>query len=181
MRTDPIDNIKWVAAETLDPNNYNPNVVHTPELRLLEKSIVSNGWIQPILVNPDGIIIDGYHRWRLAQDSETLVRKYGKLVPVATLNVSRSEAMAITIRMNWAKGTHVAVRMSDMVDEMVNRHGMTKEEIATKIGATLDEVELLSKKDVFKVKDTANAPYSKAWVPEETRLRKKTGTSGKST
>jgi ParB-like chromosome segregation protein Spo0J len=84
MRTDPIDNIKWVAAETLDPNNYNPNVVHTPELRLLEKSIVSNGWIQPILVNPDGIIIDGYHRWRLALEAG---RHGGVTVPLEELRI----------------------------------------------------------------------------------------------
>ena len=35
VRVEPIDRVVWMAANKLDANDYNPNVVFTPELRLL--------------------------------------------------------------------------------------------------------------------------------------------------
>ena len=78
----PIDNIQWLSVKELDGNNYNPNVVIGPELRLLEHSILKTGWIQPILVNRDYIIIDGFHRWQLASQSKALLARDGGTVPV---------------------------------------------------------------------------------------------------
>lgn len=67
--TDPINSIQWLDAGTLKANHYNPNVVMNTELRLLERSILQTGWIQPILVNANRIIIDGFHRWSLSKIS----------------------------------------------------------------------------------------------------------------
>ena len=53
----PIDNIKWLDANELNGNDYNPNVVFTPELKLLETSILKTGWVQPILISKDKTII----------------------------------------------------------------------------------------------------------------------------
>ncbi|MCP4749093.1 MAG: ParB N-terminal domain-containing protein [Desulfobacteraceae bacterium] len=66
----PINNIKWININKLDPNDYNPNVVYTPELKLLKLSLLSQGWIQHILVNKENgsyIIIDGFHRYNLVK------------------------------------------------------------------------------------------------------------------
>lgn len=166
---DPIARIEWREAETLKGNDYNPNVVFTPELRLLERSILLTGWVQPVLIATDGTIIDGFHRVTLSRQSKALREKYGGLVPCAVLDVPRHQAMVLTIRMNRAKGTHVAIRMADMVKEMVHDHGMDKETLAAEIGATKDEVELLLQDNVFKARNLAAAPYSKAWVPREQR------------
>ena len=59
---DPINNIQWILASDLNGNDYNPNVVFTPELKLLERSLLKTGWVQPILISKDKIIIDGFHR-----------------------------------------------------------------------------------------------------------------------
>ena len=149
----------------LNANNYNPNVVQNAELKLLERSILTNGWIQPILASKDGTIIDGFHRWWLSNNSKAVIDKYHGKVPVAILDVPKREAMTISIRINRAKGTHVAIKMSKIVDELINNEKMDKQQIAESIGATLDEVELLSKKDVFKVKNIADHKYSRAWMP----------------
>jgi ParB-like chromosome segregation protein Spo0J len=69
MNNDPISRIEWRDASSLNANEYNPNIVFTPELRLLERSILKTGWVQPVLITQDGTIIDGFHRHRLAQDS----------------------------------------------------------------------------------------------------------------
>ena len=51
--TDPIDKIEWRVANELNSNNYNPNVVFNKELKLLELSILKQGWIQPVLILED--------------------------------------------------------------------------------------------------------------------------------
>jgi len=170
-KNDPIDRVQWVDAETLTANNYNPNVVVSPELRLLEHSILCNGWIQPVLVSRDNEIIDGFHRWSLACDSKKLRAAYGGQLPVAVLDVSRAEGMMLTVRINRAKGTHVAVLMSKVVCELINVLGLSRKEVAEGIGATPSEVDLLCRENVFRVRDIANATYSKAWVPVEAEAR----------
>lgn len=172
MNNDPISRIEWRDAASLNANDYNPNVVFTPELRLLERSILKTGWVQPVLITENGTIIDGFHRHRLAQDSPKLREKYHGKVPCAVMHISDVEAMIVTIRMNRAKGTHVAVRMSEIVRKLVDQMGVLPEELAQDIGATKAEIELLYQEGVFKMKNIKDYKYSKAWVPSDTRLEK---------
>ncbi len=166
---DPINRIEWRDARTLRANDYNPNMVFTPELRLLEKSILRTGWVQPVLITGESFIIDGFHRHMLAQESKPLIERYDYKVPCAVMDISRAEAMIMTVRMNRAKGTHVAVRMAELVKELIDGHGLDPQQIAAELGATLDEVNLLYQDGVFKVKNIKNYRYSKAWVPHETK------------
>ena len=169
--TEPINNIQWLDVNSLNANDYNPNVVFNPELRLLEKSILSTGWVQPILVLQDGTIIDGFHRYSLSKDSKAIKDKYHGKVPCAVLDITRAEAMLLTIRMNRAKGTHVALRMSEIVHSLIDDYHMDRQEIAQNIGATLEEIDLLYQDNVFKKKDMKNYQYSKAWVPHENKKK----------
>lgn len=170
---DPINVTEWIHFSKLDANAWNPNVVMNKELRLLERLIVKWGWIQPLLVSRDYILIDGFHRWRLAQDSEKLMERYKGLVPISILDADRAEAMMLTVSMNRAKGTHVAVRMSDLVRELVEQEGADPEEVAKGIGANRDEVDLLLTGGLFKSRDFKNYKYSNAWVPIETTRKQK--------
>ena len=68
----PIESIQWVDVDVLQSNNYNPNVVQAQEFKLLEFSILKNGWIQPILITPDYTIIDGFHRATLAKTTRLI-------------------------------------------------------------------------------------------------------------
>lgn len=166
-RTDPIDRIEWRDASSLTANDYNPNMVLTPELKLLERNILQHGWMQPILVTPEGQIIDGYHRWRLAIESVPLMERYAGRVPVVVLDMDRPHAMMLTVRMNRAKGVHAAFRMAEVVKELIDTFGLLPDEIAPEIGATLAEVNLLHQEGVFKARGLKDYRYSKAWVPEE--------------
>ena len=40
-----MDHVVWKNAADLKANDYNPNVVYSPELRLLERSMLSQGWV----------------------------------------------------------------------------------------------------------------------------------------
>lgn len=166
-RNDPIERIVWMDAAKLDANDYNPNVVLSQEMRLLEFSILRQGWVQPVLVSRDGVIIDGFHRAMLSRTSKALKERYGGKCPCVVMDIDRPEAMMLTIRINRAKGSHVAFRMSGIVRELVNTHGLDPQEVAQEIGATSAEVDLLLQEGVFEARDIKGYKYSKAWYPVE--------------
>lgn len=164
----PISNIQWVDVNKLTANDYNPNVVFSREMELLKLSILKNGWIQPILVTHEFVIIDGFHRASLAKADKKVNALTGGKVPVVIMELNEPERMLLTIRINRAKGSHVAIKMSDLIKKVVNDYGMPIDEICRQIGATKDEVELLLMDDVFKKFDiTKETKYSKAWVPNK--------------
>jgi len=163
--THPIDNVTWLRSDTLKGNAWNPNAVLMDELRLLELSIIRLGWVQPILVNKSLIVIDGFHRWRLSLDSREIKARDGGIVPCAILDVPDDEAMLMTVRMNRAKGTHVAVRMSTLVQTLVNQYGYDPEQVATEIGASRLEIDTLLQENLFSARDLGKYRYGRAWVP----------------
>ena len=164
----PISKVEWVQVESLKANDYNPNVVYSPELKLLKFSILKNGWIQPILITQDGIIIDGFHRALLARTDKQIYNFTNGLVPCVKMQLNEPERMLLTIRINRAKGSHIAIRMSDIIKTLVNVHGMPVEEICQQIGATKAEIDLLLLDDVFqKEKITKDSEFSKAWIPRK--------------
>lgn len=157
----PIDRVLWVPRDTLKPNDYNPNAVAPPELKLLRLSIVEDGWTQPIVVNPDGTIVDGFHRWTVSADLDS------SDVPVVVLaRKSRSDRQISTVRHNRARGTHAVLKMADIVGGMVES-GMPLEEICRRLGMEPEEVVRLSnRKGIPKTKIVVNSEWSKAWVPD---------------
>lgn len=164
----PIERIVWRNPHELNANAYNPNVVVSREMELLKRSIELTGWIQPALIGPDDTIIDGFHR-------VTLARLNDWLVPCVVLDLPKSERMLLTIRINRAKGTHVALRMSSIIQTLI-ADGVSREHIMASIGATAKELELLEAGDVFKAIDLSKWTYSRAWLPR--RYSDKGQTSG---
>lgn len=163
----PISNIEWRLASDLNPNDYNPNRVLSQEFKILALNIVRFGWIQPILINKNNIIIDGFHRWKLAQDSQELYKKYSGRVPCVVMDLEDREAMLLTIRMNRAKGVHEASSMAKIAKKLIEDFGMTPNNLRKELGMSAREVELLLSDTVFEIKDIENWQYSKAWYPYE--------------
>ena len=162
----PISNVQWVDVDKLTANDYNPNVVFSKEMELLKFSIIHQGWIQPILVTQDYVIIDGFHRATLAKADKQVRNVTKGKVPVVIMNLTEPERMLLTIRINRAKGSHVAVKMSDIIKSLVKDYGVPVKTICSEIGATKDEVELLMLNNIFeKYKIDKNSKYSNAWVP----------------
>jgi hypothetical protein len=50
FHAEPVDFVKWVQADEVKANDYNPNSVASPEMALLETSILEDGYTQPIVV-----------------------------------------------------------------------------------------------------------------------------------
>lgn len=163
----PISKIQWKLASELDPNDYNPNRVLTQEFKILVLNILRFGWIQPILINKNNIIIDGFHRWKLAQESPELYKKYSGRVPCVVMDLNDREAMLLTIRMNRAKGVHEASSMAKIAKRLIQDYNMTPNNLRTELGMSSREVELLLSDTVFEIKNIDEWQYSKAWYPYE--------------
>ena len=78
FKSEPVDFVKWVKNTNVTHNDYNPNKVAPPEMKLLELSIVNDGYTQPIVSwsNPekDQIeVIDGFHRHRVLVDRRVVL------------------------------------------------------------------------------------------------------------
>lgn len=161
----PIENIEWLHCSELTANDYNPNVVLNQEMALLKFSLLKQGWVQPILVTADHQIIDGFHRWWLTGNDKDVAAMSGGAVPCAVLELSEAERMLLTIRINRAKGNHVAFKMHELVSTLYNELGVDKATIAAEIGANTHEIDLLLQADVFAAKNIKEHKYSKAWIP----------------
>jgi len=157
----PVSKVQWVPTEQISANDYNPNSVAPPEMELLQLSIESDGFTQPIVVwqaNGSYEVVDGFHRY-----------KVGKLLnmshlPVAIINQERSgrnDRIAATIRHNRARGKHQIESMSDIVLELSRRNWSDKR-IAKELGMDPDEV-LRLKQITGLAEMFADQDFSEAW------------------
>jgi len=162
----PIDNIEWVDVNSLNSNDYNPNVCGGLEYKLLAHSIKKQGWIQPILADTaTRTIIDGFHRWNLTKTDAEMFKLTGGKVPVAFLDITEAERKMLTVRINRAKGVHVAFRMHELVSSLVHDYDLTIDQVAEGIGAPTSEIETLLLEDVFEKKQVKTTNYSRGWRP----------------
>src|SRR5690606_23164960 len=73
FNTEPVDFVRWVKSPLVHANDYNPNSVAPPEMKLLHRSIQADGYTQPIvsmLDNGSYEVIDGFHRHRVGKECE---------------------------------------------------------------------------------------------------------------
>ncbi|HLU99288.1 MAG TPA: ParB/RepB/Spo0J family partition protein [Thermobifida alba] len=167
MKGEPVDCVLWVDAEQVQANDYNPNVVAPPEMRLLQRSIMEDGYTQPIVTWPvDGAyeVVDGFHRHRVGKEVRAVAKRVRGRLPVAVIRPDRtgkSDRMAATIRHNRARGVHTVEGMSDIVLELAKR-GKSNEWIANELGMQPDEV--LRLKQVQGLAEMfADQEFSEAW------------------
>lgn len=162
----PISRVEWVPRERLHANNYNPNKVPKIELDLLAQSILTSGWTQPIVVDNEDQIIDGFHRWTVSDRPEIAALTAG-CIPIVRLNGTRREQMLATIRHNRARGQHSIAPMAAIVRELRD-DGMTEEEIWDELRMEDEEVERLY--DLAPLPERASREregFNKGWKPGE--------------
>lgn len=165
----PIENVKIVEHDELKPNDYNPNKVTEENLKLLEQSILTNGWTLPIVVRPDMTIIDGFHRWTVS-GREPLRSKLGGKVPIVIVDhKDHDEDIYGTITHNRARGTHLLEPMKKIVQELIS-NGKTVPEIAKQLGMKPEEIFRLSgfkREDFLKLLIGDHTEYSKAYIVKD--------------
>ncbi len=166
----PVYNIIAVPIEKIEPNNYNPNSVATPEMKLLYDSIKEDGYTMPIVCyydkdNDKYIIVDGFHRYQTMLNHRDIYEREKGMLPVSVINKSLDNRMASTIRHNRARGTHNVDLMSNIIRELHDL-GRTDAWISKHLGMDRDEIlrlkQITGLAALFKDID-----YCKSWVPVE--------------
>lgn len=167
MRDEPVDCVLWVKAESVQANDYNPNVVAPPEMKLLERSIDADGFTQPIVtypVNGHREVVDGFHRNRIGKESKVISKRVRGYLPVTTIRAERQDRedrIAATIRHNRARGRHQVDNMSEIVVEL-SRRNWSDEKIGRELGMEPDEV--LRLKQISGLAEMfADHEFSEAW------------------
>lgn len=165
--TEPVDCVQWVPNTEVRANDYNPNTVAPPEMKLLELSIQEDGYTQPIVswAREDAYeVIDGFHRHRVGKESKAIQKRISGYLPLVVINKDRSELsdrMASTIRHNRARGKHGVDSMSDIVVELKKRN-RSEDWIAKHLGMDADEVLRLCQVSGL-VEMFSNSEFSKSW------------------
>jgi len=165
----PVYNVIRVPIEKIRANAYNPNAVAPPEMKLLELSILEDGYTMPIVcyyIADEDIyeIVDGYHRYTTMLRNEEIRTREGGYLPVSVINKDLTNRMASTIRHNRARGSHSIELMSNIVAELTGA-GMSDAWILRHIG--MDKDELLRLKQITGIAALfANEEFSDAWKNE---------------
>lgn len=167
FKNEPVDYVKWVLAESVVANDYNPNKVAPPEMELLEVSIMNDGYTQPVVTFPNnGLIevVDGFHRTRVSKESNVVRQRVMGYTPTVIIRKEQSgknDRIASTIRHNRARGKHQVDAMSEIVIELKNRN-WKNERIARELGMDEEEIlrlcQITGLQDIFKDED-----FSKSW------------------
>ena len=170
FKNEPVDCVIWVKGNDVIANDYNPNTVAPPEMKLLEVSIAEDGYTQPIVTwrNEEQIeVIDGFHRNRVGKESKEIQARIHGYLPVVVINdekTDKGDRIASTIRHNRARGKHRVDAMSDIVLELKRRNWSDKK-ISEKLGMDKDEVLRLAQitglAEMF-----ADRDFSLAWEVE---------------
>lgn len=166
----PVSRLVWIHRSRLRANSWNPNRQAPPEQRLLRKSILENGWTQPIVAHEEGHdelgplfeIVDGYHRWLTSEHPE-VYRLTDGFVPVVPLTEPDPVlARMATVRHNRARGTHHVLGMADIVADLLAR-GIPEEEIRRRLEMDEEEVDRLADRGNM-LKRGAGTGFGKGWT-----------------
>jgi len=145
FKDEPVDYVRWAKIGGISANDYNPNSVAPPEMRLLEHSISEDGYTQPIVtwaIESGNEVIDGFHRHRVGKESAVVSERIKGYLPIVEIKEDRdgrNDRIASTIRHNRARGKHNVESMSDIVLELKRRNWSPKK-IGKELGMDQDEV-----------------------------------------
>ena len=173
--TQPVDLVRWVPLSQVTPNDYNPNSVAKTEMRLLMRSILHDGYTQPVVTIQDDegnyVIVDGFHRYFSMKSSEEIAGRTGGLLPVVVIKKDINDRMASTIRHNRARGKHSVDGMANMVFQMLD-NGWEDVDICQELGMEAEELLRLKHITGFS-KLFEDSEYSRAWVRRNQILARK--------
>lgn len=144
MYQSPAYDIRRVQIEQIRANEYNPNSVAPPEMKLLYDSIKEDGYTMPVVCYHDPEtdmyeIVDGFHRYSIMLQHPDIFEREGGCLPVSVIDKPLAERMASTIRHNRARGTHDVDLMSNIVCEL-HDIGRSDKWIAKHLGMDVDEI-----------------------------------------
>lgn len=160
----PVLNVQLVSIDDVKANNYNPNKVAPPEMKLLKLSIRKDGFTMPVVVANNKnkyIVVDGFHRCLHAANDKIIRESLKGYIPVSKLNKDIEDRITSTVRHNLARGTHQVELTANLI-VLLKKHNWTNTRIGKELGMDADEVLRLKQvtglAEAFMYED-----FSKSW------------------
>lgn len=124
--------LQAIKITDIVPNDYNPNVVDDAKMLQLKKSIIRDGYIQPIVVRPHPempgifVVVDGEHRWTVLKELNYDV------IECVVVDREEPEAMIETVNMNNLRGSFDNFRLAEVILSLSQRY--SEEELTDLLG-----------------------------------------------
>ena len=169
----PVYGVIAVPIEKIAPNDYNPNVMAPPEIKLLYDSIREDGYTMPIVCYYDKekdvyVIMDGFHRYRVMRDYPDIYEREGGKLPVSVIDKPIAGRMASTIRHNRARGSHDVDLMSNIIRDL---HDLGRSDAWISKHLGMDKDEILRLKQITGLAALfRDIDFGQAWRPAESDL-----------
>lgn len=175
-KSQPVNRIRWVDINEVEPNDYNPNSVAGKEMDLLYTSIKHDRYTQPVVTIYDEKtkkyqIVDGFHRYFTCKSNQDIRDRNHGYLPIVVIDKDINDRMASTVRHNRARGKHSVDGMSSMVFQMLD-NGWSDAEICNELGMEAEEMIRLKHLTGFS-KLFEDIEYKKAWITKKQILAKK--------
>lgn len=152
--------VEYIPITSIYPNPYNPNRQSDREFDLLKKSIIEDGFTQPVVVQKSSrMIVDGEHRWRALNQLGL------KEIPVVFVEMSDQQMRISTLRHNRARGSE-DIELSIQVLRDLRELGALDKAVDS---LDIDDIELQAMLDDLPAPELmANEDFSEAWSPDKT-------------
>lgn len=160
----PVTCPQLVRVEQVRGNEYNPNKVAPPEMRLLALSIEKDGLTMPVVVADDKkgwVVVDGFHRRQVVKTKANVRQSLGGYLPIVRLNKNLEDRITSTVRHNMARGAH-QVELTAKLVTLLRKHNWTNERIGKELGMDPDEVLRLKQMQGL-AEAFSNREFSRAW------------------
>ena len=181
--------IEYTLANTIKPNSYNPNRQSDHDFELLVRSMLEDGFTQPIVVQRQSReIIDGEHRWTCAIVTHS-IRKHRKEptpdlikdlrarrleileqdgadceIPVVLTDMTAEQMRIATLRHNRARGSEDIELAAQVLKDLKNLGALDWAQDSL----MLDDLEINALlNDITAPEGLASEDYSTAWVPSK--------------
>ena len=102
--------------------------------------------LHPITIQKNGTIIDGYHRWTIANEQNM------KKVPVTVVKCDDVEAMLLHIELNRYRGMMIAKYLSRLMQSVMQSKRYSEEELRKRLAMTYDEFDVLLEGSLIKMR-----------------------------
>lgn len=152
--------VEYVSIDSIYPNPYNPNRQSEHEFDLLKKSILEDGFTQPVIIQKSSrMIVDGEHRWRALNQLGL------KEIPVVSVEMNDQQMRIATLRHNRARGSEDIELSIQVLRDLRELGGLDKAVESLEI----DDVELQAMLDDLPAPELmAGVEFSEAWTPDKT-------------
>ena len=163
----PVLGVKLVPSEEVEGNDYNPNKVAPPEMRLLHLSMKKDGVTMPVVAaKPQGkkeayTVVDGFHRTTIIKTKKDVRESLGGYIPLVELDKKPEDRITSTVRHNVARGTH-QIELSAKLVVLLKKHNWSNTRIGKELGMDADEV-LRLRQTTGLAEAFADQEFSKSW------------------